>query len=190
MDDSSRLQAGLANAEYRLSQIEKNMADVMRLLVGTDTYVIQTPSGIQGFNRQWRVPAMALGDVPTEEAEGGCDNLSVFTMTENNVSVVKVGSGQIGNTMIEEQWVGTVNSLKGQYIYALVTLNGTDGTYTAEVVNGSAEDGTGSDTETYLAIGYVDDNGAVSQLRCGPVFVNVCRNWFAAAAPFYGISVS
>jgi len=84
--------------------------------------------------------------------------------------------------------MGTVASLSGQMIFIVVTLNGTDGTYTAEVQNGGTfPDAT--DTEKAIYLGSISDEGGITQGACGPLSVTVCRDWYASSAPFFNISV-
>jgi hypothetical protein len=70
MDDSFRLQTELANAEQRIAALERELATIVNLLRGAERQVVQTPSGITGFNNQWMVPAMTLGAVPADEVAG------------------------------------------------------------------------------------------------------------------------
>lgn len=121
-----------------------------------------------------------------------CGNLRVFSkMPEGQTTPhLFVGVGQVGNVIIsEDKDLGLIDSNKGKLVLAKVTLNGTDGTYEAEIV-ALAEVPEPTDTVVHFLLGAVSDEGSVSQTACGPVTVTVCRNWYAGEAPYFGISVS
>lgn len=79
-----------------------------------------------------------------------------------------------------------------QLVYGLIILNGITGLVTSrEILQGSSvpEDG---QTIYHVPIGsYVFADGAitsVSNYRYGPIDATICRNWFTAEAPFYGVT--
>jgi len=83
-----------------------------------------------------------------------------------------------------------------QLVYGRITINDTTGTVTTrEILQADTvpEDTVSEDTSTlfHVLIGnYVFADGAitsVSNYRYGPIDANICRNWFAAEAPFYGV---
>lgn len=121
-----------------------------------------------------------------------CGNLRVFSKLLEGQTTPRlfVGLGQIGNVIIDEDKdLGLIESNKGKVVLAKVTLNGTDGTYAAEVVV-MADAPEPTATVVHFLLGAVSDEGAISQTACGPVSITVCRNWYASAAPYFGISVS
>lgn len=121
-----------------------------------------------------------------------CGNLRVFSKLPEGQTTphLFVGVGQVGNVIIsEDKDLGLIASNKGKVILAKVTLNGTDGTYEAEIV-ALAEAPEPTATVVHFLLGAVSDEGSVSQTACGPVTVTVCRNWYAGEAPYFGMSVS
>jgi hypothetical protein len=121
-----------------------------------------------------------------------CGNLRVFSKLPEGQTTphLFVGVGQVGNVIIsEDKDLGLIESNKGKLVLAKVTLNGTDGTYEAEIVS-LADAPQSTDTVVHVLLGAVSDEGAVSQTACGPVSITVCRNWYAGEAPYFGMSVS
>lgn len=114
------------------------------------------------------------------ESIGNCNNLSVFIDPASGVTPnYLVSDGQIGNVIIDEQ------AVSGPRIFAKVTLN-TDGTHDAAIVSTCSPSAT---VKCVLLATIGGDPVTVTQRACGPINVQICRNWYAAAAPFYGISV-
>lgn len=118
-----------------------------------------------------------------------CSNLALLTSraTPADTPNLVISAGQVGDKVIEEKTLGTIDSNKGKNIFVKVTLNGTDGTYEVDIVNTSPVI---SATVKSFLLGVVDDQGRIYQYACGPVSVQVCRNWYAGAPPYYGITVS
>ena len=82
-------------------------------------------------------------------------------------------------------------------IYAQVTVNSTTGAITARALNNGSSRPANTATVFHEQIGTYTVTGtgdarsvSVSNSRCGPVSVNICRNWYAAKAPFFGVSIS
>jgi hypothetical protein len=121
-----------------------------------------------------------------------CGNLRVFSKSPEGQTTphLFVGVGQVGNVIIDEDNdLGLIDSNKGKVVLAKVTLNGTDGTYEAEII-AMADAPEPTATVVHFLLGAVSDEGAVSQNACGPITVTVCRNWYAGEAPYFGIFVS
>lgn len=129
-------------------------------------------------------------------ASGGfCPGFRIYKKTVSGTVRVFVEGGQIGGEMIVEQDLGTLEAMEGKQVIAKVTLNGEDGTYVS-VVEAVATLPEITDEIKYVVIGWVGELtgtstpvGKVVQLFCGFLSVRVCRNWYAAEAPFYGMSL-
>jgi hypothetical protein len=116
-------------------------------------------------------------DIP--EPLGGGEQCTNFRLSDNGTNI-DVAAGNAGNQSVESTTVDY-----GTSVYVQVTLNGTDGTYTAAI----SDTNTNTDTVKSILIGSSTGEGVVTQSHCGPLAVTVCRNWFAAAAPYYGFTV-
>jgi hypothetical protein len=128
---------------------------------------------------------------PSSNAPPSCGSFRVFTRIDDGQTkpTLIVGEGTAGKDAISETDLGSLASNYGMKIYLQVTFDGSDGTYESEVI--AQPDEAQSDDETiYFLIGTVNDEGGITQNACGPISILVCRNWFAAEAPFYGITVS
>jgi hypothetical protein len=135
MDDSIRLQAELANAEHRIATLERELNSLSNLLHGTERQVVQTPSGVEGFNNQWMVPAMPLGTVPSEE-DGTPLPFSASYNEQSGEMTVSGGYWQEGATG-EWQPVSPTTAF-GTYVYLNITQE-EDGTVVNAVLNVTSE---------------------------------------------------
>lgn len=122
-------------------------------------------------------------------AANSCGNFKLYAKTENETTNVMIGNGQVGSEFLSEESMGTLNSLKGQLIFLLVTLNDSAGTYTVEAQNGGTFP-TASDSEKAIYVGKVTESGAIEQGACGPFDVTVCRRLYVAEAPYHTLSVT
>ena len=83
--------------------------------------------------------------------------------------------------------------LEAGVVQAGITINDTTGEVTSRWIE-RVESLTADEPTTgtyYVEIGTVgdeDDTWTVSNSRYGPIGASVCRNWFAASAPFYGVT--
>lgn len=80
-------------------------------------------------------------------------------------------------------------------VYAKLTINGTTGAVTARAVEKAATMPADTSTVFHEQIGSYTVTGSggsavisASNARYGPIPATVCRNWFAAEAPFYGVT--
>jgi hypothetical protein len=80
-------------------------------------------------------------------------------------------------------------------VYAKLTINGTTGAVTARAVEKAASLPANTSTVFHELIGSYTVTGsggsaviAASNARYGPIPATICRNWFAAEAPFYAVS--
>lgn len=125
---------------------------------------------------------------PPDAAAVECNNFRLYTETVGSTVKLMVGPGQVGDVFIAAEDMGTLNSLMGKIVFIAITLDGEDGTYTAEL-DADDEFPEASDTEKAIYLGSISDEGGITQGACGPLSVTVCRNWYAGASPYYGITV-
>jgi len=76
-----------------------------------------------------------------------------------------------------------------------ITIDGTTGDVTSRWLNIESTMPEDDGTTFYVEIGTVTDGESpgtwiVSNSRYGPVFAQICRNWYAAEAPFFGVNWS
>lgn len=158
-----------------------------------DALEARTPRQGPGLELVWSSGGFAYRSRKTASGaeSSSCGNLAVYTKVPDGAEEpnLYVGVGQAGSTIFEETDLGGYESNYGNKIVVKVTLNGTDGTYTSEII-ALAEVPEATDTVVHFLLASVGDEGGISQHACGPVNITVCRNWFANEAPFYGISVS
>lgn len=110
-----------------------------------------------------------------------------FTVTESTI----IGETPAGFTDgLKEFTVSTADGV----VYGKITI-GADGIpETAEVLQGEdLPDDSGTEYHREIGRFHVEGTGedavlSITQTRCGPLEATVCRNWFAAEAPFYGVS--
>jgi len=80
-------------------------------------------------------------------------------------------------------------------VWAEITVDQTKGQITSRAVKRGNSVPDDTDTKFHLGLGsylYFNDGGKprVSNYACGSVEAIVCRNWFAASSPFFGVTLS
>jgi hypothetical protein len=79
-------------------------------------------------------------------------------------------------------------------VWAEVNVSQTTGDVVSVAVSGGGSTPQNSDTAYYYTLGNYAFSGTgaptVTNYGCGSVDVRVCRNWFAATSPYYGVSVT
>ena len=77
-------------------------------------------------------------------------------------------------------------------VWAEVNIDGTTGDIVSVDVNGGGTTPDNTDTSFYYPLGYYEysSSTSVTNYGCGSIDVTVCRNWFAAEAPFYGVTMT
>ena len=78
------------------------------------------------------------------------------------------------------------------YVWAEVNIDGTTGDIVSVDVNGGGPTPNNTNTSFYSPLGYYVYNGnsaSVNNYGCGSVNAIICRNWFAAASPFYDVPI-
>ena len=115
-----------------------------------------------------------------------CGNLRVFAKTIDGVVTVFHSVGQVGDTIFAEAELGALSSVLGDYVCAKVVMDDSDGS-TVETVEAFSTIPAATATTSYLLLATISAEGAITQQACGPLVVLTCRNFYAAAAPFYSL---
>lgn len=98
-------------------------------------------------------------------------------------------SAQLGFSEGDDPWY-LLNPMVG-VVQAGITIDQGTGLVTSRWIEIKSEIDEDTDDTFYVEIGTVTQSGtswAVSNSRYGPISAYVCRNWFAAEAPFYGVT--
>lgn len=78
-------------------------------------------------------------------------------------------------------------------VWVEVVINEETGEIVSTAVTGGGETPEDDETTFYYTLGryeFVDGSPEVTNYGCGSVEVTICRNWFAAEAPFYGVTIT
>lgn len=78
-------------------------------------------------------------------------------------------------------------------VWAEVNIDQETGELVSVAVDGGSSTPQNTDTSFYYTLGYYEYDGSdtsVTNYGCGSIDVSVCRNWFAAESPYYGVSLS
>lgn len=127
---------------------------------------------------------------PVRGGDGGtCTNLTLSAIpsptVEDQVNLLR-SAGQIGEVIYEEQDFGNIEDFYGKYLIAKFEL--VEDTVT-ETLNFETTIPTSSDTVKYVLLWTIGDAGELTRGSCN-AYVAVCRNWYAAAEPFYTMTIS
>ena len=143
-------------------------------------------------------------NTPQKRAVGssGCRGFQLYVVTEGEgeditqqvwISAGTIG-GQLPNDFDPVQGKMIADGGSGN-VWAEITIDENTGQIQSLVIDGGAAP-TPEDTNTtfYYTLGFYeydqDDNASVSSYGCGSLELQVCRNWFAAEAPFYGVTLT
>lgn len=150
------------------------------------------------------IPPSTFGNTQIEETGGGdsCIGLALYTKAvgtpPNTTAQVWVGAGTIAGDLPSgfdpEEGKSIANSGSGD-VWAQVNINETTGEITSVAVAGGGSTPNNTNTSFYYTLGYYEYSGnppspKVTNYGCGGIDVTVCRNWFAAEAPFYGVTMT
>jgi hypothetical protein len=78
-------------------------------------------------------------------------------------------------------------------VWAEININQEDGSIVSTNVTGGGTTPENTNTSFYYTLGYYEYNDgtpAVANYGCGSIDAVICRNWFAAEAPFYGVNMT
>lgn len=144
-------------------------------------------------------------DLPSKSAyyeaggEGGCFGLGLYVKSPdsgNGPEEVWVGAGTIANQtpsgLSETDGKNIANGGSG-YVWGEVNIDQETGEIVSVDVDGGGETPENSDTAFYYTLGYYEydeESPTVTNYGCGSLDVVICRNWYAAEAPFYGVTIT
>jgi uncharacterized coiled-coil protein SlyX len=141
-------------------------------------------------------------EVTQEVLQGGggssCIGLNLYTRTtEGGDSEVWVGAGTIAGQVpagFDPAEGKLVASNGSGYVWAEINIRGDTGEITSVEVDsgGSVPEDNGS--LFYYTMGYYEYTGSpptasVTNYGCGSLSATICRNWFASASPYYGVTI-
>ena len=147
------------------------------------------------------------GTLPPEngyyEAGGGgdsCIGLSLYTKTvgtpPNTTTQVWINPGTVAGELPAGFDPTEGKSIAGSgsgEVWAEVNINQTTGAIVSVAVDGGSTTPENTSTAFYYTLGYYAYDGSsasVTNYGCGGVEVTVCRNWYAAEAPWYGVTLN
>jgi hypothetical protein len=135
-----------------------------------------------------------------EAAPDICTGLNIYSKTvgtpPDTVQQVWVGVGTIAG-----QTPDGFNPTDGKLIavggtgnvWAEVEIDGDTGEINSLNVDGGGTTPENTDTKFYYTLGYFEfgtNSVTITNYGCGGIEVTVCRNWFAAEDPFYGVTLT
>ena len=112
--DTSRLESGLAGAESRLLNLEREFKTLELLFAGKTRQNVVFPSGVDGFNQIFEVIAMPLAIIEAETAGGAF--ICTYDADEKKLTI---GNGSYQHPIGTNVDVGGVTGT-GQYAYACI----------------------------------------------------------------------
>ena len=131
---------------------------------------------------------------------GGCIGLALYKKTvgtpPNTSTEVWIGAGTVAGDLppgFDNSEGGIIAGGGSGNVWAEVNVSQTTGEVVSVAVTGGGTTPPNSDTAYYYTLGYylyTDGVPTVTNYGCGSVDVRVCRNWFAAESPYYGVSVT
>jgi hypothetical protein len=164
-------------------------------LIATD--FVGVVEGASGLDRPATLPSE---DSYYEGGGGDCFGLALYTKTvgtpPNTTTEVWVGAGTVAGQLPSgfdpEEGKNIASSGSGS-VWAEVNIDGTTGDIVSVAVTGGGTTPNNTDTSFYYALGYYEYDGvsaSVTNYGCGSLDATICRNWFAAEAPFYGVTIN
>ena len=148
-------------------------------------------------NSQIEFPLQAAPDA-SDRAKPNVSSCSAFRLgmgeAPNQLTVTESTIlGVIPGDFVDGKKIFTIASTDGK-IYGKITI-GADGEPTNAQVLQGAEVPADTAGDYHIEIGTFRVEGigpdavlSFSQTKCGPLDATVCRNWFAAEAPYFGVS--
>ena len=133
---------------------------------------------------------------PEGGGEGTCIGLNLYTRVVGGSKQVWVGAGTVAGDLpsgFDSAEGKSIASSGSGDVWAEVNVSQTTGEVVSVVVTGGGTTPPDSDTAYYYTLGnylYTDGVPTTTNYGCGSVDVRVCRNWFAAESPYYGVSVT
>ena len=113
----------------------------------------------------------------------------------NNNNNVWIKAGNVANELpagFDSQNGVFIASNGNSYVWAKIEINDSTGEINSREISSGTTVPSNTNTSFYYTLGYyeyrVDGTPILTNYGCGSLDVTVCRNWFAAEAPFYGVS--
>lgn len=144
-----------------------------------------------------------IADLTQIDRGGGGDNcvgLALYTkVVGSGVSTtiqVWIGAGTVAGDLpsgFDPAEGKSIASGGSGNVWAEVNVSQTTGEVLSVAVNGGGTTPNDSDTSFYYTLGnysYTDGVPTITNYGCGSLYVTVCRNWFAAASPYYGVTIN
>jgi hypothetical protein len=148
-------------------------------------------------NSQIEFPLQAAPDA-SDRAKPNVSSCSAFRLgmgeAPNQLTVTESTIlGVIPGDFVDGKKIFTIASTDGK-IYGKITIAADGEPTNAQVLQGAeVPANTGADHHIEIGTFRVEGTGpdavlSFSQTKCGPLDATVCRNWFAAEAPYFGVS--
>ncbi len=212
--DSRKLQRGLRQAEItgRVNQFVRDWATQNAAHVravnsrGETVNTAQIPNVGTLDLGTGKIIDGPLFDAPTSFAKSDsasstaalCVGLGLYTRTVGTppVAEVWVGVGTVAGDLPPgfDPTLGKLVASGGTgTVWAAVTINGTTGAVESVAVNGGGATPNDTNTSFYYTLGsyaYVNGFPTIANYGCGSLSVTVCRNWFTAEPPFFGVTIT
>jgi hypothetical protein len=194
---SKRLkEGGIAETPSGMVPVALTRADGQKRILAylASEFVGVVESGDNG-ERVTSLPA----DTDYYEAGGGgsCIGLALYKKTvENTTTQVWIGAGTVAGGLpsgFDPSEGKSIASGGSGNVWAEVNIDQYTGEIISVAVTGGASTPNNTETSFYYTIGYYEYDGnsaTVTNYGCGSIDVTVCRNWFAAEAPFYGVTMT
>ena len=136
------------------------------------------------------IPKLSLKPIVDPEPLPNCIGLALYRDMGNVWIGAGTVAGQLPSGFDPEDGKFIANGGSG-YVFAEVNINGTTGQITSISINNGASIPEDTDTKFHYFLGYYEYNSnfpAVTNYGCGSVSVTVCRNWFTAEPPYWGVT--
>ena len=196
--DPSRIESllgGVADSEklYVLTGKEFNkIVDMFKIanITSTDSTVTIDDRGLAGTDISI---ADAMGKLRAEFL-----GLKSLQLVPSSDSSIRIAYGSIAGIVPSvfnpgDSPVYTVSASSGSKVYATINYSDTTGVISSVSINVGSSIPTSTTGTHYELIGSVGSSGGsltTTNARYGPINVQICRNWFWAAAPFYAVNIS
>lgn len=153
----------------------------------------QTPIQVGPTNSY--VPQLSLKPEVSDEAAPAtetCIGLALYVKDGDVWIGAGTVAGQIPSGFDQSDGKFIANGGSGN-VWAEVNIDGDTGEIVSVSVDGGGNTPQNTNTSFYYTLGYYEYNGdspSITNYGCGGIEVRICRNWFAAEAPFYGVTLS
>jgi hypothetical protein len=180
--------------------VSLNRADKKKkVLALIATEFVGVVEGGDGGERETVLPAKS--DYYEAGGEGGsCFGLGLYVNSssdsEDAPQEVWIGAGTIANQLpsgFDQSEGKSLASGGSGNVWGEVNINEESGEIVSVAVSSGGETPEDTNTAFYYTLGYYEydgDSPIITNYGCGSLDVVICRNWFAAEAPFYGVTIN